>query len=143
MRPTPRIYVTGLRSYQLRYIKLQLLFIYSLQIIIFFVQTSDFALFIQLPDVGDADDTLTPRKSIPLVPTFGALDLGGASMQITFVPKDPSTIPERNLAHLRLYGNDYHIYTHSFSCYGADEARRRLEATLVQVRLLFCMNQMF
>ncbi|XP_059388475.1 ectonucleoside triphosphate diphosphohydrolase 1-like [Carassius carassius] len=53
--------------------------------------------------------------------TLGALDLGGASTQITFIPqqKIEST---NNSIDFRLYGNDYHLYTHSFLCYGKDQA---------------------
>ncbi|XP_051529955.1 ectonucleoside triphosphate diphosphohydrolase 1-like isoform X1 [Myxocyprinus asiaticus] len=52
--------------------------------------------------------------------TLGALDLGGASTQITFVPKhDIESV--NNSIDFRLYGNDYHLYTHSFLCYGKDQ----------------------
>ncbi|XP_010211413.1 PREDICTED: ectonucleoside triphosphate diphosphohydrolase 1 isoform X1 [Tinamus guttatus] len=54
--------------------------------------------------------------------TSGALDLGGASTQITFVPDEtPYESPESWL-HFRLYGKDYKVYTHSFLCYGKDQA---------------------
>uniref|UniRef100_A0A9L0SMF9 Ectonucleoside triphosphate diphosphohydrolase 1 n=1 Tax=Equus caballus TaxID=9796 RepID=A0A9L0SMF9_HORSE len=54
--------------------------------------------------------------------TYGALDLGGASTQITFVPQNKSTESPDNALHFRLYGKDYSIYTHSFLCYGKDQA---------------------
>ncbi|XP_037660433.1 ectonucleoside triphosphate diphosphohydrolase 1 isoform X2 [Choloepus didactylus] len=53
--------------------------------------------------------------------TFGALDLGGASTQITFVPQDDIESPA-NALQFRLYGKDYSVYTHSFLCYGKDQA---------------------
>lgn len=54
--------------------------------------------------------------------TSGALDLGGASTQITFVSDEsPSESPD-NLLYFRLYGKDYRVYTHSFLCYGKDQA---------------------
>ncbi|XP_004580077.3 ectonucleoside triphosphate diphosphohydrolase 1 isoform X1 [Ochotona princeps] len=55
--------------------------------------------------------------------TYGALDLGGASTQITFVPPkmEPVESPDNSLQ-FRLYGQDYTIYTHSFLCYGKDQA---------------------
>lgn len=55
--------------------------------------------------------------------TYGALDLGGASTQITFVPPSNETIesPDNSLQ-FRLYGRDYNVYTHSFLCYGKDQA---------------------
>ncbi|XP_064370143.1 ectonucleoside triphosphate diphosphohydrolase 1 isoform X1 [Dromaius novaehollandiae] len=57
--------------------------------------------------------------------TSGALDLGGASTQITFVPDEiPYESPESWL-HFRLYGKDYKVYTHSFLCYGKDQALRQ------------------
>lgn len=64
--------------------------------------------------------------------TLGALDLGGASTQITFEtvahPEDPSTSVQ-----LQLYGRQYHLYTHSFLCYGRDQVLKRLKAAAVQV----------
>ncbi|XP_063073001.1 ectonucleoside triphosphate diphosphohydrolase 1 isoform X2 [Engraulis encrasicolus] len=52
--------------------------------------------------------------------TMGALDLGGASTQITFVSKESIESPGNSMA-FRLYGNDYQVYTHSFLCYGKDQ----------------------
>nr|XP_044998165.1 ectonucleoside triphosphate diphosphohydrolase 1 isoform X1 [Jaculus jaculus] len=54
--------------------------------------------------------------------TFGALDLGGASTQITFVPSNYSIESPENALEFRLYGKDYTVYTHSFLCYGKDQA---------------------
>uniref|UniRef100_A0A8C8BNM5 Ectonucleoside triphosphate diphosphohydrolase 8 n=1 Tax=Otus sunia TaxID=257818 RepID=A0A8C8BNM5_9STRI len=60
-----------------------------------------------------------------LLYVVGALDLGGASTQITFLPgttiDDSST---RSL--LRLYGANYSIYTHSYLCYGQNQALKML-----------------
>lgn len=53
--------------------------------------------------------------------TLGALDLGGASTQITFIPQQ-NIESDDNSIHFRLYGNNYHLYTHSFLCYGKDQA---------------------
>ncbi|KAI7812712.1 putative ectonucleoside triphosphate diphosphohydrolase 2 [Triplophysa rosa] len=48
---------------------------------------------------------------------IGALDLGGASTQITFDTEQ--TVEDKdNLMKLWLYGRDYTIYTQSFQCYG-------------------------
>ncbi|XP_068439942.1 ectonucleoside triphosphate diphosphohydrolase 1 isoform X1 [Clinocottus analis] len=57
--------------------------------------------------------------------TTGALDLGGASTQISFVSDDfdGSESPSNSVT-FRLYGNDYNLYTHSFLCYGKDQALR-------------------
>ncbi|XP_055447688.1 ectonucleoside triphosphate diphosphohydrolase 1 isoform X1 [Psammomys obesus] len=54
--------------------------------------------------------------------TFGALDLGGASTQITFVPLNNTLEAPENSLQFRLYGEDYTVYTHSFLCYGKDQA---------------------
>ncbi|XP_057681424.1 ectonucleoside triphosphate diphosphohydrolase 1 isoform X2 [Corythoichthys intestinalis] len=57
--------------------------------------------------------------------TTGALDLGGASTQISFVSKTwDGTESPANSVTFRLYGNDYNLYTHSFLCYGKDQALR-------------------
>ncbi|CAK6956795.1 ectonucleoside triphosphate diphosphohydrolase 1 isoform X1 [Scomber scombrus] len=57
--------------------------------------------------------------------TTGALDLGGASTQISFVSDnyDGSESPKNSVT-FRLYGNDYNLYTHSFLCYGKDQVLR-------------------
>ncbi|XP_078589430.1 ectonucleoside triphosphate diphosphohydrolase 2-like isoform X1 [Branchiostoma floridae x Branchiostoma japonicum] len=63
--------------------------------------------------------------------TYGALDMGGASTQITFVPPSGVTIPLEDATLLRIYGVDYHVYAHSFLCYGRVEVERRFFANLV------------
>jgi apyrase len=60
----------------------------------------------------------------------GALDLGGASEQITFVPQN---LPSHGRVDLRLYGQNYTVYTHSYLCFGRNEANRQLLASLVKV----------
>ncbi|KAJ8264739.1 hypothetical protein GJAV_G00153430, partial [Gymnothorax javanicus] len=68
------------------------------------------------------------RKALP---TMGALDLGGASTQITFVSQQEVESPENSI-HFRLYGNDYDVYTHSFLCYGKDQALKLALAQQLQ-----------
>ncbi|KAG7492525.1 hypothetical protein MATL_G00014900 [Megalops atlanticus] len=63
--------------------------------------------------------------------TMGALDLGGASTQITFVSKQEVESEENSML-FRLYGNDYHVYTHSFLCYGKDQALKLALAKQLQ-----------
>ncbi|KAG3264395.1 ectonucleoside triphosphate diphosphohydrolase 1 isoform X2 [Ictidomys tridecemlineatus] len=65
--------------------------------------------------------------------TFGALDLGGASTQITFVPENHTTESPENSLQFRLYGKDYYVYTHSFLCYGKDQALWQKLAKDIQV----------
>ncbi|KAI1882548.1 hypothetical protein AGOR_G00251880 [Albula goreensis] len=69
---------------------------------------------------------LSPGKD-----TVGALDLGGASTQITFLTRDVVESRENSIT-LRLYGHNYALYTHSFLCYGRDQVLRRLLALLVE-----------
>uniref|UniRef100_A0A8B9J2Q2 Ectonucleoside triphosphate diphosphohydrolase 3 n=1 Tax=Amazona collaria TaxID=241587 RepID=A0A8B9J2Q2_9PSIT len=63
--------------------------------------------------------------------TMGALDLGGASTQISFIPEDSQENLNSTLQ-VKLYGYSYNVYTHSFQCYGRDEAEKRLLASLLQ-----------
>ena len=65
--------------------------------------------------------------------TYGALDMGGASTQITFVP----TKSAQNQKKIYLFGKEYLPYTHSFLCYGLTEAQRKFFAQLVKVKLSF------
>ncbi|NXH12793.1 ENTP8 diphosphohydrolase, partial [Bucco capensis] len=61
----------------------------------------------------------------------GALDLGGASTQITFQPG--VSIEDKNTSvFFRLYGTNYSLYTHSYLCYGQTQALKRLMAALHQ-----------
>ncbi|CAI5666411.1 ectonucleoside triphosphate diphosphohydrolase 2 isoform X1 [Oreochromis aureus] len=67
----------------------------------------------------------------PSRPTVGALDLGGASTQITFATQEK--IEDRDdLMKLRLYGHEYTLYTHSFLCYGKDQFLMRLLAHIMK-----------
>lgn len=55
---------------------------------------------------------------------YGALDLGGGSTQIAFVPQSPPPAPWEYT--LDIFTREYKIYTHSFLGYGFNEARYRL-----------------
>ncbi|KAF0877408.1 ectonucleoside triphosphate diphosphohydrolase 8 isoform X2 [Crocuta crocuta] len=61
----------------------------------------------------------------------GALDMGGASTQITFVPGGP-VLDKSTQAAFRLYGLEHSAYTHSYLCFGRDQMLNRLLAQLVQ-----------
>ena len=66
------------------------------------------------------------------VDTTGALDLGGASTQISFVAKEKMEPNASDTVQVSLYGYTYTLYTHSFQCYGRNEAEKRFLATLLQ-----------
>lgn len=66
----------------------------------------------------------------------GALDLGGASTQLSFVPQGP-ILDQSTQVTFRLYGANYSVYTHSYLCFGRDQILGRLLAKLAQVRLIF------
>ncbi|KAF3702275.1 Ectonucleoside triphosphate diphosphohydrolase 2 [Channa argus] len=67
----------------------------------------------------------------PNRPTVGALDLGGASTQITFVTQE-EVEDNRDMMKMRLYGQEYSLYTHSFLCYGQNQMLKRLLALIVK-----------
>ncbi|KFW09902.1 Ectonucleoside triphosphate diphosphohydrolase 2, partial [Eurypyga helias] len=67
----------------------------------------------------------------PQKKTLGAMDFGGASTQITFETRNPIEDP-RNEVMLKLYGQVYRVYTHSFLCYGRDQVLKRLLSKLLQ-----------
>ncbi|KFO99086.1 Ectonucleoside triphosphate diphosphohydrolase 2, partial [Calypte anna] len=75
---------------------------------------------------GWLGEWIQPQKK-----TLGAMDFGGASTQITFETKDTIEDP-RNEVMLKLYGQVYKVYTHSFLCYGRDQVLRRLLSKLLQ-----------
>ncbi|KAI2665278.1 Ectonucleoside triphosphate diphosphohydrolase 8 [Labeo rohita] len=62
----------------------------------------------------------------------GALDLGGASTQISFTPKDKVKDPD-SAFNLQLFGYKYELYTHSYLCYGMDQALKKLQAYLHKI----------
>uniref|UniRef100_A0A663NEC8 Ectonucleoside triphosphate diphosphohydrolase 8-like n=1 Tax=Athene cunicularia TaxID=194338 RepID=A0A663NEC8_ATHCN len=61
---------------------------------------------------------------------FGALDLGGASTQISFMPEN-SVMNWNETSKFTLYGYSYNIYTHSYLCYGQNEMLKRLAKELI------------
>ncbi|KFQ37396.1 Ectonucleoside triphosphate diphosphohydrolase 2, partial [Mesitornis unicolor] len=61
---------------------------------------------------GWLGEWIQPQKK-----TLGAMDFGGASTQITFETRDTIEDP-KNEVMLKLYGQAYKVYTHSFLCYG-------------------------
>ncbi|NXB89863.1 ENTP8 diphosphohydrolase, partial [Vidua chalybeata] len=63
---------------------------------------------------------------------LGALDLGGASTQITFIPEG-SVLSQSEASEFTLYGYRYNIYTHSYLCYGQNEMLQRLAKELIVV----------
>lgn len=55
--------------------------------------------------------------------TVGALDLGGASTQITFVPENPPRFHGRSV---KLGGTTYRVYSYSYLGHGQDQAATRV-----------------
>jgi len=62
----------------------------------------------------------------------GALDMGGGSAEISFIPQDLNAASKEDTSYLTLYGVNYTLYTHSYLCYGFKEAQRKLMAHLVE-----------
>ncbi|XP_035206936.1 ectonucleoside triphosphate diphosphohydrolase 1-like isoform X3 [Stegodyphus dumicola] len=72
------------------------------------------------------------QKFDPWIPTtYGALDMGGASMQIAYA------LPEQNktkVKSLQLYGQTHNVFSQSNLCFGRDEAARRYKFLLLKVQ---------
>lgn len=75
------------------------------------------------------------------VDTTGALDLGGASTQISFVAGEKMEPNASDTVQVSLYGYTYTLYTHSFQCYGQNEAEKKFLAMLLQVPGWECLSQ--
>jgi apyrase len=60
--------------------------------------------------------------------TVGALDMGGASTQISFTPEDPNSIENNYKLAVDIFGDTYNTYSRTYLCYGANEAVRRILA---------------
>lgn len=67
--------------------------------------------------------------------TVGSMDLGGASTQIAFAVDSNLTGPD--YMHVKLYGYPYNVYTHSYLCYGKNEAEKRVLHKVIQVLSFF------
>ncbi|KAE8291627.1 Ectonucleoside triphosphate diphosphohydrolase 2 [Larimichthys crocea] len=65
--------------------------------------------------------------------TIGALDLGGASTQITFETSEKVEDKDNEMK-LNLYGKTYRLYTQSFLCYGQDQVLKKLLAHLIKIQ---------
>lgn len=65
--------------------------------------------------------------------SYGALDMGGASTQITFVPTaaDFAKLAPGDAFTTQLYGANIHLYTHSYLCYGLKASDMRHQAHLL------------
>ena len=62
--------------------------------------------------------------------SFGALDMGGASMQIAFEQNPPAA--SHNFS-VNLFGKKWDLYSRSYLCFGVNEAYRRSLAYLAMV----------
>lgn len=72
--------------------------------------------------------------------TVGSMDLGGASTQIAFAVQDD--LNGSDYMHVKLYGYPYNVYTHSFLCYGKNEAEKMVMDKVIQVRcFIFCIHE--
>lgn len=88
--------------------------------------------------------TFSDSKSFPVTfvsksekrETYGALDMGGASTQISFSPISTVTLPSAYESKFILFGRKYRVYSHSFLCYGINEITRRYLATIATVNII-------
>ena len=65
----------------------------------------------------------------------GVVEMGGASMQITFAPQSTaglSAASKARLSHLFVAGKEYYLYTHSYLAYGLQEAQKLYQAAVME-----------
>ena len=55
--------------------------------------------------------------------TIGVLEMGGASMQVSFVPSDLSAVDAAELVNVKIGGATFPLYTHSYLNYGLEQAQ--------------------
>ncbi|XP_065295721.1 ectonucleoside triphosphate diphosphohydrolase 8 [Dermacentor albipictus] len=72
-------------------------------------------------------EVIPPKSGSPM--TLGALDLGGASTQISYAVA--SDISGDDVSSLQLYGERYNVFSVSYLCYGVNELHRRYLAQIV------------
>jgi len=69
--------------------------------------------------------------------TVGAMDMGRASTEMSFIPENPAAMEPGYSELVRFRGENYTVYSHSYPCYGLNEAYRRYLAHLVQVSWVY------
>ena len=65
----------------------------------------------------------------------GVVEMGGASMQITFAPQSTaglSAASKGRLSHLFVASREYYLYTHSYLEYGLQEAQKLYQKTMME-----------
>lgn len=65
----------------------------------------------------------------------GVVEMGGASMQITFAPQSTARLSQselKRLAHLSIAGRSYYLYTHSYLQYGLQAAQRLYQQLMME-----------
>ncbi|KAL7061437.1 hypothetical protein AAHC03_0899 [Spirometra sp. Aus1] len=78
-----------------------------------------------LKKLGDKDG----RRPEPADQMMGALDLGGASTQITFVSENANSA--LHTGRHQLFGNVYNVYSYSYLCYGKSASQQRIWAEII------------
>jgi len=63
--------------------------------------------------------------------TKGILDLGGASTQIVFVPRNPNQEYKKYFTDIRILGKNYRPYSYSFLCWGMKEITQLYQTSLI------------
>ncbi|XP_037504112.1 ectonucleoside triphosphate diphosphohydrolase 2 [Rhipicephalus sanguineus] len=72
-------------------------------------------------------EVIPPKSGNPM--TLGALDLGGASTQISFAVDGNRS--GNDVSSLQLYGRRYNVFSVSYLCYGVNELHRRYLAKII------------
>ncbi|XP_055355986.1 ectonucleoside triphosphate diphosphohydrolase 5-like [Paramacrobiotus metropolitanus] len=90
--------------------------------------TPDECLAVAEPDAEQNTERLFRREQLKRQ-TFGTLDLGGGSMQITFVPLYDQTIdeaPPDRIHHVKIFGERLKLYSWSYLGFGLMSARMQM-----------------
>ncbi|XP_066854190.1 nucleoside diphosphate phosphatase ENTPD5 isoform X1 [Anser cygnoides] len=114
------------------------------------------ALLLEVKEVFEESPFLVPENSVSIMDgsyegqlsgqnqhTVGTLDLGGASTQITFLPRFEETLKESPgdfLTSFEMFNSTYKLYTHSYLGFGLKAARL---ATLGALNMEAADGQMF
>ncbi|CAL8080202.1 unnamed protein product [Calicophoron daubneyi] len=83
--------------------------------------------------VNNILDKITASTQVSSERTIGSLDLGGASTQISFAPRQRPDSEKAAVDYysLKLFGARYEVYSHSFLCYGKDQFEKRVHALII------------
>jgi len=65
--------------------------------------------------------------------TTGVVEMGGTSLQLTYVPENPQATDRMRLTEVSISGHKYYLYTHSYLHYGLQAAEKMFQRVNIDI----------